>query len=58
MKKMKKLVKRNVVKKDTIELYAGSCMTDCATPCGSYVASRIDNVDRRYQVKYINYGSK
>lgn len=50
---MKKLVKRNVVKKDTIELYTGACSTDCLSCTCTYVAARDDNHISRYSREYI-----
>lgn len=55
---MKKLVKRNVVKKDTVELYTGSCFTDCLSCTCTYVAARDDNHICRYDLKYTNYAPK
>ena len=57
VKKMKKLVKRNVVKKDTVELYA-SCFADCLSCTCTYVAARDDNHICRYDLKYTNHAPK
>ena len=52
---MKKLVKRNIVKKDTVELYTGSCFTDCLSCTCTYVAARDDTRISRSREAYGRY---